>query len=132
MHCFIPFLFKFVKWLRADTCLHRSDRIANAKSCLPAAGWIFACFVTFQCDRTQAQHTSASKYTHTGTQTGTQTHNNKLLHTSSPSSNILALDQLVPFARCTISHRLRHISLNCRLPDDQPLVQVNTVEIRLQ
>ena len=69
MHCFIPFLFKFVKWLRADTCLHRSDRIASAKSCLPAAGWIFACFVTFQCDRTQAQHTSASKYTNTGTQT---------------------------------------------------------------
>ena len=98
MHCFIPFLFKFVKWLRADTCLRRSDRMASAKSCLPAAGWIFACFVTFQCDRTQAQHTSARKYT----QTGTQTHNNKLLHTRSPSTNIWALDHFPTCSLCLL------------------------------
>ena len=127
MHCFIPFPFKLVK--TPDSRLARievTELPMPSLACLQPAGSLPALShsnVTAHKLSTQVQAstpTQEHKYTITSsankfkqvqprryTNTRTKTHNNKLLHTRRPSTNISALDY---FPTCSLLDAQLHIA----------------------
>ena len=93
MHCFFPLLFKFVK--SPDSRDLPASKWQNCQcQGLPACSRLDLCLL---CNIPMWPHTSsANKFKQAQprryTNTRTKTHNNKLLHTRSPSTNISALD----------------------------------------